>query len=237
MRSFMPLIGPITRSGWRTRRIQKFLQIQAIFCVPSVRSGLKRIWYDARLCLGNVPGVHFVPEVEGRKLTQIFRFNCVLGFQNADYDPNFTPSSKEKETSNGNAAKSESGSSDDEGADKPAKKVVRPKMSLGRVLVLVNSVFATLNIVLGLVNLVQPVLLGLTHLVLAYVHSMISYTVILFLALGRPQFNMDWLKSCLQNDNMHYILYCLMFFTTSDPRPGTKSNLLFCVIFSFMALY
>lgn len=110
-------------------------------------------------------------------------------------------------------------------------------MSLGRVLVLLNSVLSALNIVLGLVNLVYPCLLGLTHLVLAYLHAMISYAIILFLAVGRPQFNMDWLKSCLQNDNMHYILYCLMFFTTMEPRPGTKSNLPFRQVFSLIALY
>jgi hypothetical protein len=138
---------------------------------------------------------------------------------NADYDPGFKPAAARDGTEASKSEKPDNPSNSDNLGEKKAARDDRTKMSITRVVLLTMNLLTIAHVILAIVNLVYPVLLEMNHFTFAWAHSCVSYAIILFMSVGRPQFNLDWVKTALNSDNTHYIMYCMIFLVSSHPRP------------------
>ena len=157
----------------------------------------------------------------GKCWLSCFAFSSRLSSQNADYDPGFKPAAARDGTEASKSEKPDNPSNSDNLGEKKAARDDRTKMSITRVVLLTMNLLTIAHVILAIVNLVYPVLLEMNHFTFAWAHSCVSYAIILFMSVGRPQFNLDWVKTALNSDNTHYIMYCMIFLVSSHPRPGT----------------
>jgi len=147
-------------------------------------------------------------------------FSFLTSLQNPEFDPSFSPASSKSENSTSTKTTSETAPKMDSAPQQPASGGPRNTFTVGRMFLLIMNVLVLSHGVLVFVNLFSPVLLGPAHLVFAYLHSLLSYGFLLFQAVGRPQFNIQWLHTAVNNESMHYIMYCMMFMAQA-PRPST----------------
>lgn len=88
---------------------------------------------------------------------------------------------------------------------------------------MVNNLLVLVHAVLAAVNIFSYVLLGPSHFAFALGHAAASYGVLLFQAIGRPQFNLQYVQTMTSNDSMHYIMYSMVFITAKT-LPGMSKN-------------
>lgn len=67
----------------------------------------------------------------------------------------------------------------------------------------------------ALINLVTPVFLGESHYSFVFLHSGLSYLMLLLQTVGLPKFSQDYLRSLLNSENLQYVMYCMLFGATS----------------------
>lgn len=75
---------------------------------------------------------------------------------------------------------------------------------------------AVLHGVFALINLVTPFFLGPSHVGFVYLHSGLSYLMLLLQSVGLPKFSKDYLASLLNSEHLQYIMYCMLFGVTSE---------------------